>query len=171
LNPIPTETGLLVAAVVPVAVIGWAMLFSVEAARRGPAWALRHLAMVSTVLKMALVLGAVAILVVRPIWIGLGIAYPLAVALLLVVGRQRQLGMIEREIGFGEVQSDIRDRLLAKLRRGLIVVGGISLVVGFLLASVGVVQAWVLGSLAPIAGLALVRSKSGQVGSALPPSL
>ncbi len=171
MNPLPPETGLLVAAAVPVAVVGWAILFSVEAARRGPAWSLRHLAMVSTILKMALALGIVAILVVRPIWVGLGAAYPLAVALLMVAGRQRQLAMIEREMGFGEVQPDVRDRLLSNLRRGLIVVGVASLVVGSLLASVGVVQGWVVGALAPIAALALVRSKAGQVGSAMPPSL
>src|SRR5688500_9982781 len=98
MNQLATGTGLLVAAAVPVAVIGWAILFSVEAARRGPAWSFRHLGIVSNVLKPSLALGIVAVLVVRPIWVGLGIAYPLAVGLLMVASRRRQLAAIKREI-------------------------------------------------------------------------
>lgn len=171
MNPLSNETGLLVSAAVPVAVIGWAILFSVEAARRGPAWSFRHLGIVSSILRPALALGVVAILVVRPIWVGLSAAYPLAVGLLMVASRRRQLAAVEREMGFGDVRPDMREQLLSRLRRGLMVVGVSSLVVGSLLASVGVAQGWVVGALAPIAALALLRSKSGQVGSVSPPSL
>jgi hypothetical protein len=171
LNQLSTGTGLLVAAAAPVAVIGWAILFSVEAARRGPAWSFRHLGIVSNVLKPSLAIGIVAVLVVRPIWVGLGIAYPLAVGLLMVASRRRQLAVIDRESGFGQVRPEIRDVLLSRLRVGLSIVGVSSLVVALLLASVGVPQGWLVGALAPIAAIALLRSKQGQVGSALPPSL
>ena len=171
MNPISTETGLLIAAAVPVAVIAWAILFSVEAARRGPAWSFDHLGIVSNVLKPALALGIVATLVVRPIWIGLGVAYPLAVGLFMVATRRRQLAVVGRDMGFGDVRPDLREQVLSRLRRGLIVVGAMALVVGSLLAAAGLVQGWVLGALAPISALALVRSRSGQVGSAQPPSL
>lgn len=171
MKPLSTETGLLIAAAVPVAVIGWAVLFSVEAARRGPAWSYGHLGIVSNVLKPALALGIVAILVVRPTWVGLGVAYPLAVGLFMVVTRRRQLAALGRDMGFGDIRAELREAVLSRLRRGLIVVGALSLVVGSLLARIGVVQGWVLGTLAPIAGFALLRSKTGQVGSAQPPSL
>lgn len=171
MSPLSTETGLLIAATVPVAVTGWAILFSVEAARRGPAWSLGHLGIVSNILKPALALGIVAVLVVRPMWVGLGVAYPLAVGLFMVVIRRRQLAAVGRDIGFGDVRADLREQVLNRLRRGLVVVGALALVVGSLLASIGVVQGWVLGALAPIAALALIRSKTGQVGSVQPPSL
>jgi hypothetical protein len=171
LNPLSAETGLLIASAVPVLVVGWAILFSVEAARRGPAWSFSHLGIVASVLKPALALGIVAILVVRPIWVGLGVAYPLAVGLFMVVVRRRQLAAVSRDMGFGDIRADLREQVLARLRRGLVIVGVLALVVGSLLASIGVVQGWVVGALAPTAGLALVRSRSGQVGSAQPPSL
>lgn len=171
MNPVSTETGLLIAAAVPVAVIGWAILFSVEAARRGSAWSLRHLGIVSGVLKPALALAIVAILVVRPMWVGLGVAYPLAVALFMVVIRRRQLAAVGRDMGFGDIRPDLREQVLSRLRPGLIVVGVVALVIGSLLASIGVVQGWLLGPLAPVAALALLRSRSAQVGSAQPPSL
>ena len=176
MSPLSNETGLLIGAAVPVAVIGWAIIFSVEAARRGPSWSFRHLQIVANVLQPALALGTVAILVVRPVWVGLSAAYPLAVALLMVIGRRRQLAAAirnlgDREMGFGEVGPAVRENLLARLRMGLIVVGISSLIVGLLLASSGVSQGWVVGALAPVAAIALLRSKSGQVGSALPPSL
>ena len=171
MNPLPTESGLLIASAVPVAVIGWAILFSVEAARRGPAWSFGHLGIVSSVLKPALALGIVAILVVRPVWVGFGIAYPLTVGLFMVVVRRRQLAAVRRDMGFGDIRPDLREQVLSRLRRGLIVVGALALVVGSLLASIGVVQGLVVGALAPVAGLALLRSRSDQVGSAQPPSL
>ncbi|HUP17472.1 MAG TPA: hypothetical protein VM848_15660 [Acidimicrobiia bacterium] len=171
MNLLSAETGLLIAAAVPVAVVGWAILFSVEAARRGPAWSFGHLGIVENVLKPALALGIVAILVVRPIWVGLGVAYPLAVGLFMVVIRRRQLAAVGRDMGFGDTRTDLREQVLSRLRRGLIVVGALALVFGSLLASIGVVQGWVVGALAPIAVLALVRSKTGQVGSSQPPSL
>ncbi|HKY47739.1 MAG TPA: hypothetical protein VJQ79_07130 [Acidimicrobiia bacterium] len=171
MNPLSTETGLLISSAVPVAVVGWAILFSVEAARRGPAWAFGHLGIVAKVLKPALAIGIAAFLVVRPMWVGLGIAYPLAVALFMVVIRRRQLAAVNQDIGFGDIRSEWREQVLSRLRRGLIVVGSLALVAGALLASIGVVQGWVVGALAPIAGLALVRSKTGQVGSVRPPSL
>lgn len=171
MKPLSTETGLLIASAVPVVVVGWAILFSVEAARRGPAWSSGHLGIVANVLKPALALGIVAILVVRPMWVGLGVAYPLAVGLFMVVIRGRQLSAVSRDMGFGDIRADLRDQVLSRLRRGLIVVGALALVVGSLLASIGVVQGWVVGALAPIAALALIRSKTGHVGSTQPPSL
>ena len=166
MNQVSTETGLLIAAVVPVVVVGWAILFSVEAARRGPEWSFRHLGIVANVLKPAIALAVVAVIVLQPIWVGLGVVYPLMVALLMVATRRRQLAAVAREMGFGEIRPDLRALILARLRRGLIVVGALTLVVGWLLASIGVVQGWVVGALAPVSALALVRSKSGEVGTA-----
>ena len=169
MNSLSTETGLLTAAVAPVAVIGWSIIFSVEAARRGPAWSLRHLEVMGRILRPALALGIVAILVVRPVWVGLSVVYPIAVALVMVAGRRRQLAAIEREMGFGDVPPTTRDRMLDRLRPGLILVGAASLLLGIFLAAIGVLQGWVLAALAPIAGIALLRSKPDQVGSVVSP--
>lgn len=171
MNSLSTETGLLISSAVPVAVVGWAILFSVEAARRGPAWAFGHLGIVANVLKPALAIGVVGFLVVRPIWVGLGVAYPLAVGWFMVAMRRRQLAAVSKDMGFGDIRTEWREQVLTRLRRGLLIVGALALVVGVLLASNGVVQGWLLGALAPIAGLALIRSKTGQVGSIRPPSL
>ena len=162
---------MLIASAVPVVVVGWAILFSVEAARRGPAWSFGHLGIVANILKPTLATGIIAIVVVRPLWVGLAIAYPLAVCLFMVVIRRRQLAAVSRDMGFGEVRADLREQVLSRLRRGLVVVGALTLVVGVLLASIGVAPGLVVAALAPIAALALVRSKTGQVGSVRPPSL
>jgi len=165
LNLLATETGLLVAAVIPVVVVGWSIVFSVEAARRGAAWSHRHLSVMATVFKLAFSLAIVVVLVVRPIWVGLGVAYPLGVALMLVLTRQRQLAAVERDMGFGEIRPEVRQRLLDRLRRGLVVVAALSFVIGGSLATVGVVQGWVVAALAPIALVALARTRldEGQI--------
>ncbi|MGH8928315.1 MAG: hypothetical protein ACRDWH_08195 [Acidimicrobiia bacterium] len=165
------EAGLIIASAVPVVVIGWAMLFSVEAARRGPGWSLPHLGVVSNVLGLGLALAVAATLLIRPVWVGLGAAYPIAVGLVMTTGRRRQMMAVERELGFGDVGRDVRDRTLSKLRQGLWVVAGLSVLIAASLAGVGVVQGWVVAALAPIALIALVRSRRHQVEAPAPPSL
>lgn len=164
-------TGLAVAAIVPVVVVGWAILFSVEAARQGPAWAVRHLRAAGGLFAAGLGLAVVTLLVVRPVWVGLSAAYPLTVVWILIAGRSRQLAMVDRAIGFGEVDAGLRGKLLARLRQGLWVVGGLALVIGATLASIGVVHGWIVAALAPVAVLAIIRSKRPGLGAVSPPSL
>jgi hypothetical protein len=166
-----TGQGLAVAAAVPVIVIGWAVLFSVEAARRGPDWALRHLQRASVVTLLGLVLALAAAVIIRPLWIGLGAVYPLAVGWLLVSGRRRQLEIIQREMGFGVIEDEIRKRILSKLRTGLVVVGVLALGIGALLAGVGVDQGWIVAGLSPISLVAILRSNPPGLGASSPPSL
>jgi hypothetical protein len=116
-------------------------------------------------------LALMATLVIRPVWIGLSAAYPLGVAWLLIAGRRRQLSLVDRSIGFGEVDAGLRKRLLGRLRQGLWVVGALALTIGATLAAIGVVHGWIVAALVPIALLAIVRSKRRGLGAATPPSL
>lgn len=166
-----TGQGLAVAAAIPVLVIGWAMLFSVEAARRGPDWALGHLRRASSIALIALVLGLAEAVIMRPIWVGLATVYPVAVAWFLVSGRRRQLAIIEREMGFGDIDEEMRKRILSKLRTGLIVVASFAFAIGTVLAGIGVPQGWIVVGLAPIALIAILRSRSVALGAAPPQSL
>ena len=146
---------------VPVAVVGWAVLFSVDAAKNGPAWAKGQLRRVSIVMAILLGFALVATAFVRPSWLGLGAAYPLAIGSFLAWGRWRQLTVVEREIGFGEIDERLRRQVLARLQRGLAVTGLIGLVAGLGLVATGIPHGWIVAVLAPIAGIAMAKSRSG----------
>lgn len=161
---------------VPIAVVGWAVLFSVDAARNGPAWAKGHLRRVSVVMAILLVMAILAAAVVRPPWLGLSTAYPLAIGVFLAWSRWRQLVLVEREIGFDEIDPRLRQQVLARLQRGLAITGVIALVAGLGLVATGIPLGWIVAALAPITGLAMARSRMGLVSPARnqsggPPSL
>lgn len=155
---------------VPVAVVGWAVLFSVDAARNGPAWAKGHLRRVSLVMAILLVAALLATAVVRPVWLGLSAAYPLAIGAFLAWGRWRQLFLVEKEIGFGEIDPRLRQQVLARLQRGLAITGSMALVAGLWLVATGIPHGWIVAGLAPVAGLAMARSRAA-LGGQVPPSL
>jgi hypothetical protein len=134
------------------------MLFSVEAARKGPTWAKTHLGRVAVVMGVLAVLALLSSVLVRPVWLGLGAAYPVAIGAFLAWGRWRQLAFVEREIGFGEIDPLLREGVLARLRRGLAVLGLIALVAGIGLVAIGLPHGWIVTSLAPVAVLALARA-------------
>lgn len=144
---------------VPVGVVGWAVLFSVEAARKGPAWAKSHLRRVAAAMGVTLLLAMVATLLVRPFWLGLGAAYPVAIGAFLAWGRWRQLAMVEREIGFAEIDPRLQARVMTRLRKGLALLALLALVAGVGLLANGVPHGWIIIALVPVAGLALVRTR------------
>jgi hypothetical protein len=108
---------------------------------------------------------------VRPVWAGFAVLYPLATGAMLAWGRKRQLAILSREIGFEEIDPLFRARLLARLTRGLSVLGVIATGIGLGLVWAGAPQGWILVGLAAIIGWGMVRARADQVGSALPPSL
>jgi hypothetical protein len=135
------------------------VLFSVEAARKGPTWAKTHLGRVAVVMGLVLVVALFLSVLLRPVWLGLGAAYPVAIGAFLAWGRWRQLVYIEREIGFGEIDPLMRERVLARLRRGLAVLGLIALVAGIGLVATGLPHGWILTALVPVAAFALARAR------------
>jgi hypothetical protein len=151
---------LAIAIIVPVAVVGWAILFSVEAGRRGPAWAAAHLRVVAIVMGVLLLVSLAGVAAIRPAWLGLAAAYPLGLGALLARGRWRQLHLIEREIGFGDIDPRIRQRVLERLRKGLALTGVLALVAGLALLAVGIPHGLIVIVLVPIAIVAVLRSRS-----------
>jgi hypothetical protein len=81
------------------------------------------------------------------------------------------MAFLTREVGFEGVDPLFRDRLLARLARGLAVLGVIAAGIGLGLVGAGAPQGWILVGLAAIIGWGMVRARSHQVSSAVPPSL
>ena len=110
---------LALALLAPAGVIGWAALFSVLGIERGPVWSQRHLRAVLRFLGVLFLLSLVAFFVVRPIWVPLAVAYPLAMGALLAWGRVRQLAFVERSGGFSEIGPRLSTPVGGKIDPGL----------------------------------------------------
>jgi hypothetical protein len=147
------DTALWVAVAAPVAVMGWSMWFAAKSAVAGPGWALQHLRVATPVLTGAMVLGLLAAFLVRPLWMGLAVLYPLAIGAWLARSRRLQLAMVDRDGGFGEIDPAMRTRLALSLARGLRVAGVLVWFGGLALAAFGVAQGWLVAVLGPVAVL------------------
>ena len=147
------DTALWVAVGAPVAVMGWSMWFAARSAVSGPGWALQHLRVATPVLTGAMVLGLLAALIARPVWMGLAVVYPLAIGAWLARSRRLQLAMVDRDGGFGEIDPAIRTRLALALARGLRVAGVLVWFGGLALAAFEVAQGWLVAVLGPVAVL------------------
>jgi hypothetical protein len=147
------DTALWVAVAAPVSVMAWSMWFAAKSAVTGPGWALQHLRIASPVLAGAVVLGLLAALLVRPVWMGLAMLYPFAIGAWLARSRRLQLAMVDRDGGFGEIDPTIRTRLALSLARGLRIAGFMVWFGGLALAAFGVAQGWLVAVLGPVAVL------------------
>jgi hypothetical protein len=152
--------GLWIVGVATLVVTGWGAYLSVNAAAKGPAWALGHLSRALPVGIVGLVLSGLAALLVRPFWVGLALLYVTGVATWLISRQRRLLQTIEAEHGFGEVSPERRSEILHRVRvwclGGAFVLVVISLAVSSTIGPIG------LGLLAPAAllggtGLAVGR--------------
>ncbi|HEY7704550.1 MAG TPA: hypothetical protein VID03_06935 [Acidimicrobiia bacterium] len=152
--------GLWIVGVATLLVTGWGAYLSVNAAAKGPAWALSHLGRARPVAIGGLTLSVLVALLVRPFWIGLALLYVIGVATWLISRQRRLLQTIEREHGFGEVSAERRAEILHRVRvwclGGTLVLVVISLAVSSTIGPIG------LGLLAPAAllggtGLAVGR--------------
>jgi hypothetical protein len=140
-----------VAVAVPVAVVGWAMWFSARAAISGPTWALSHLERMTPLLVIGMVAAFGVAALVRPVWLGVGAAYPLALGAYLAGSRRRQLRMVSGDGGFGEINRALQSRVLTALGRGLGIAGIIAGVMGTVVVTAGLPQGWLVAGLAPVA--------------------
>jgi hypothetical protein len=147
------DAALWVAVAAPVAVMGWSMWFAAKSAVTGPAWALRHLRVATAVLTAAVLLGVVAAVLIRPVWMGLAVLYPLAIGAWLARSRRLQLAMVDRDGGFGEIDPTMRTRVALGLARGLRIAGVLVWFGGLALAAFGVAQGWLVAVLGPVAVL------------------
>jgi hypothetical protein len=142
-----------VAVAVPVLVIAWSMMFAARSAVSGPGWALRHLGVVTPVLALGLALGLVAAFLVRPVWLGLSVMYPLAVGAWLADARRRQLRFVSSDGGFDEVDPRLRARLAQGLGRALRIAAAVAWFSGLAVVAVGIPQGWLVTLLGPVAVL------------------
>ncbi len=147
------DPALWVAVAAPVLVIGWSMIFAANSALNGPGWALRHLRLAVPALGAGVIAGTAAALLVSPSWLGVAIIYPFAVGAWLAVTRRRQLAFIERDSGFGEVDPQLRLRLLHGLGRSLRIAGAVAWFSGLGIVALGVAQGWSVTVLGPTAVL------------------
>lgn len=97
-------------------VIGWGSVLSVRSAVRGPGWALNHLTAVGRWLRAAIAIAVLAVVLVRPIWVGLTLVYVVAVVWWIVRSIGGNLRMVEATGGFVEIPLD-RSRLIVKKAR------------------------------------------------------
>jgi hypothetical protein len=140
-----------IAVAVPVAVVGWSMLFAARAALDGPAWALRHLRVAAPLLAAGAVGGVAMTVVVRPFWSGLAVFYPFAVGWWMAASRRRQLALVEGDGGFGEIDPRLKFRLARGLGRSLRIAGAVAWFTGLGAAFLGVAQGWLIALLGPVA--------------------
>jgi len=147
------DTALWVAVAAPVVVMGWSMWFAARSAVIGPGWALQHLRLATPALTFAVVLGLVTALLIRPVWMGLAVLYPLAIGAWLARSRRLQLAMVDRDGGFAEIDPAIRARLALGLARGLRLAGILVWFGGLALVAFGVAQGWLVALLGPVAVL------------------
>ncbi|MDP3984599.1 MAG: hypothetical protein Q8Q52_06330 [Acidimicrobiia bacterium] len=145
------NAALWVAVAAPVAVVCWSMWFAARAALSGPAWALAHLRLALTSLASGLIIALLAALVVRPSWMSLGVAYPFAVGTWMASTRRRQLAVVEKDGGFGEIDPQVRFRLSRGLGRSLRIAGAVAWFTGLAVVALGVAQGWLIVALGPIA--------------------
>lgn len=142
-------TGLWIVAIAALLVTGWGAYLSVNAATKGPGWALGHLQRALPVAVGSLLLAGVAALIVRPFWVGLALLYVLGVTAWLIDRQRRVLRAIESEHGFGEVSPERRAEILHRVRVWCL--GGAAILVVIALAVSSTVGPLGLGLLAPAA--------------------
>jgi hypothetical protein len=152
--------GMWIVGVATLLVTGWGAFLSVNAAAKGPAWALNHLSRALPVAFGGLALSAIAALLIRPFWIGLALVYVTGVATWLISRQRRLLQAVEQEHGFGEVSPERRTEILHRVRVWCL--GGAFVLVVISLAVSSTIGPSGLGLLAPAAllggtGLAVGR--------------
>lgn len=133
------------------------MVFAARSAVLGPAWALRHLRIVTPLLMVGLAVGLVGAIIVSPFWLGLAVMYPFAVGAWLADVRRRQLRFVAADGGFDEVDPGLRIRLAKGLGRALRVAAALTWFSGLGVVALGVPQGWLVTLLGPVAVLTAWR--------------
>jgi hypothetical protein len=132
---------------------GWASMVSVRSAALGPRWTLVHLGRARWGVAVAVAIGLLVAMAVRPLWVGLVAVYtPTAVAVLVWLMR-RNLQRFERAGGLEPLPAEAAAAVVVRARRSLVVGGGVLVglggvglasgmgAVGWVVAAVGVTVA------------------------------
>jgi Ca2+/Na+ antiporter len=154
-------TGLWAVGIATLLVMSWGAFVSVNAATKGPVWALAHLKRARPVALAALGLSVLVILLVRPFWIGVALLYVMGVTAWLFDRQRRMLQAIEAEHGFGDVAPERRAEILHRVRVWCL--GGAAILVVIALAVSSTVGPLGLGLLAPAALLGGTGMAVGRV--------
>jgi hypothetical protein len=110
----------------------WGAFVSVRSAASGPGWAIVHLGTARVFSAVVTVLSLVAIALVRPVWVGLAVAYVSLVVWFLAAMIRRNLSRLAEAGGFDEIPPERRAAILARARRALLLVGSALLLVGLI---------------------------------------
>jgi hypothetical protein len=146
---IGSEGATLLVGVAAVLAVGWGALLSVRSAVRGPAWALGHLSQASRVVPIALLVGTVAVFLVRPLWVGFAWLYIGGLVWWLSGLLRRNLVRLEAAGAFAEVPFEARVRIVRRARTMLLIGGGLLLALGLAAFSQGA-TAWVTAVLGAV---------------------
>ncbi len=148
--------------------VGWGALLSVRSAVRGPAWALGHLTAASRVVPLSLLLGSIAVFLVRPLWVGFAWMYIGGLVWWLSGLLRRNLVRLQEMGGFAEVPVEARIRIVRRARTMLLVGGVVLLGIGAAAYQQGA-TAWVTAALGAVLLLTagIIRAdESGAAGGA-----
>ncbi len=137
---------------------GWASMVSVRSAALGPRWTLVHLGRARWAAAVAVAIGLLVAVAVRPLWVGLVAVYvPIAVAVLIWMMR-RNLERFERVGGLEPLPAEAVAVVVARARRSLVVGGGVLVGLGGVGLATGTgTVAWVVAAVgATVAGNGLI---------------
>jgi len=147
-----SEGAVVAVGLVVVAAIGWAANLSVRSALEGPGWALAHLRVSTRYFMLVLIAGAVLLVVVSPVWVGLAVTYVAFMVWFLAGLLRRSLTRTEDAQGFDELPMERRLEIVSKSRRlivvtavGIVLIGLASLPASQAAGAVGVALGVVLG--------------------------
>ncbi len=111
--------------VATVAVLGglWGGVISTRSAINGPQWAMEHLRKTLPVVVVLSVVAIVVTLLVRPLWVGVGVLYTTGTIAFMTRGVSRSLQRVAETGGFVPITEDGKRRILLRSARMLVFVG------------------------------------------------
>jgi hypothetical protein len=114
------DAALVVAGLAAILAVGWGANLSVRSAANGPQWAMEHLTGLRRLWPGLIALGAAAMVVFSPIWVGLSVIYIVAALWFLSATLLRNLHRLHTLEGFVDIGIERRTEILARARRYLI---------------------------------------------------
>ncbi|MFO7549232.1 MAG: hypothetical protein R6X29_10240 [Acidimicrobiia bacterium] len=145
-------------AVVAVAAVIWGASFSLRSALHGPQWALDHLGSVTRALAISAAGSILLLLLVRPVWAGLGILYVVGAVWFLVASLRRSMARWRELGGFEEIGGERRAAVLGRARTlSWVGAGGMALVAAVLWSAgpIYAVPALAAGAVLAVVGVRL----------------
>jgi hypothetical protein len=110
----------------------WGGTVSTRSALNGPEWAMVHLRKTMPVAVALSAVAAVVLVVVRPMWVGVGVLYTTGMVAFMSRGVSRSLERVAASGGLAPLTEEGRLRILLRAARMLLTVGGVLVVIALL---------------------------------------